>query len=132
MKEFALRLFLGAMVIAMFSPAILAREIASYGLVLPRIGASTTGWLTKTNASGAVNNNESTGGGKNLNTAIRNAYSNTDITPTYNLSSGSRIIMDYNGGGRHYIYSNTTLALASQFGNLVKIQTQGTWSPDQW
>ena len=79
-----------------------------------------------------INNNYSTGGGKTLNTSIRSAYSGADITTVYQLSSGSRIVMYYNGGGDNYIGSDTRLAMAPQFGNHVRIHTSGSWSPDSY
>ncbi|MFR9406123.1 hypothetical protein ACLVT7_13480, partial [Streptococcus pneumoniae] len=89
----------------MFLPTVLARQIGNYDLTLPRWGSDTTSELEKENASAGINNNDSTGGGKRLNTPIRSAYSGSDITPVYSLGSGSRIVMYYNGGGDNYIGS---------------------------
>lgn len=64
----------------MFLPTVLARQIGNYDLTLPRWGSDTTSELEKENASAGINNNDSTGGGKRLNTSIRSAYSGSDIT----------------------------------------------------
>ncbi|VQJ09223.1 Uncharacterised protein [Streptococcus pneumoniae] len=116
----------------MFLLTVLARQIGDYDLTLPRWGSDTTSELEKENASAGVNNNDSTGGGKRLNTSIRSAYSGSDITPVYSLGSGSRIVMYYNGGGDNYIGSGTRLAMAPQFGNHVRIHTSGSWNPDSY
>ena len=116
----------------MFLPTVLARQVGDYDLTLPRFHSDTTSALEKENASAGINNNDSTGGGKTLNTSIRSAYSGADITPMYQLSSGSRIVMYYNGGGDNYIGSDTRLAMAPQFGNHVRIHTSGSWSPDSY
>ncbi|HGP8660919.1 TPA: hypothetical protein ACLXCH_001224 [Streptococcus pneumoniae] len=113
---------------SLFLPTVLARQIGDYDLTLPRWGSDTTSELEKDNASAGINNNDSTGGGKTLNTSIRSAYSGSDITPV----SGSRIVMYYNGGGDNYIGSGTRLAMAPQFGNHVRIHTSGSWSPDSY
>ena len=117
---------------SLFLPTVLARQIGDYDLTLPRFSSDTTSALEKENASAGINNNDSTGGGKTLNTSIRSAYSGADITPVYQLSSGSRIVMYYNGGGDNYIGSDTRLAMAPQFGNHVRIHTSGSWSPDSY
>ncbi|VQD08438.1 Uncharacterised protein [Streptococcus pneumoniae] len=117
---------------SLFLPTVLARQIGDYDLTLPRWGSDTTSELEKENASAGINNNDSTGGGKTLNTSIRSAYSGSDITPVYSLGSGSRIVMYYNGGGDNYIGSGTRLAMAPQFGNHVRIHTSGSWSPDSY
>ena len=70
---------------SLFLPTVLARQIGDYDLTLPRFGADTTSELEKENASAGINNNDSTGGGKTLNTSIRSAYSGADITPMYQL-----------------------------------------------
>lgn len=67
----------------MFLPTVLARQIGNYDLTLPRWGSDTTSELEKENASAGINNSDSTGGGKRLNTSIRSAYSGSDITPVY-------------------------------------------------
>ncbi|WP_227990705.1 hypothetical protein [Streptococcus ruminantium] len=121
-----------ALLLGVVSPTVLSRDILDYSLVSPRIGSVTTGRITKQNASRGVNRNYSTGGGKTLNTSIRNAYSGSDVTPTYSLPSGSRIVMSYNGSGSNYVGESTTLALAPQFGNLVRVATNGNWSPDEY
>lgn len=121
-----------ALLLGGVSPTVLSRDILDYSLVSPRIGSVTTGRITKQNASRGVNRNYSTGGGKTLNTSIRNAYSGSDITPTYSLPSGSGIVMSYNGSGSNYVGESTTLALATQFGNLVRVATNGNWSPDEY
>lgn len=69
----------------MFLPTVLARQIGNYDLTLPRWGSDTTSELEKENASAGINNSDSTGGGKRLNTSIRSAYSGSDITPVYSL-----------------------------------------------
>lgn len=117
---------------SLFLPTVLARQIGDYDLTLPRWGSDTTSELEKENASAGINNNDSTGGGKRLNTSIRSAYSGSDITPVYSLGSGSRIVMYYNGGGDNYIGSGTRLAMAPQFRNHVRIHTSGSWSPDSY
>lgn len=103
-----------------------------YNVTLPRQGASTTGYAKKENDSRGVNSNTAIGGNKNLNTAIRRTSNGVDITPVYTLASGSRIIMSYSGGGSSYKGAGTTLALASKLGNSVRIQCQGSWSPDEY
>ncbi|HEV1983245.1 TPA: hypothetical protein VYQ26_002161, partial [Streptococcus pneumoniae] len=65
---------------SLFLPTVLARQIGDYDLTLPRWGSDTTSELEKENASAGINNNDSTGGGKTLNTSIRSAYSGSDIT----------------------------------------------------
>ncbi|HEM4449013.1 TPA: hypothetical protein U1Y82_001811 [Streptococcus suis] len=117
--------------LGLVSPTVFSRGVLDYSMVLPRIGSTTTGSIVKVTHSRGVNRNDSTGDGKTLNTSIRNYHSGSDITPTYSLPSGARVLMSYHGSGSHYVNETTTLGLATQFGNTVRVQTTGSWSPDE-
>lgn len=106
------------------------KTIKSYNIILPRIGNSTTGNIIKVNKSAGINNNQSIGGGKTLNTSIKRASNGSDITPSLKIGSGSRVAFNYNGGNSNYVGANTKLSMASGLLNVVRIQTQGSWSPD--
>ncbi len=67
----------------MFLLTVLARQIGDYDLTLPRWGSDTTSELEKENASAGINNSDSTGGGKRLNTSIRSAPIVGQILPRY-------------------------------------------------
>lgn len=113
------------------SASAVSRTVRGYNVTLPRQGASTSGYAVKANNSKGINNNSAIGGNKHLNTAIRRTSNNTDITPVYTLTPGSRIALNYKGGGSAYRGAGTTLSLSSKLGNLVRIQAQGSWSPDE-
>ncbi len=121
-----------ALLLGGVSPTVLSRDILDYSLVSPRIGSVATGRMIKQNALRGVNRNYSTGGGKTLNTSIRNAYSRNDIIPAYSLPSGSRIVMSCNVSGSNYVDESTTVAIPTQFGNLVRVAINGNWSPDEY
>ncbi|WP_227985522.1 MULTISPECIES: hypothetical protein [Streptococcus] len=108
------------------------RDIADYDVTIPRFGAITTGRVYKENSSNGVNRNYAIGGNKRMTTSIRLTRTGGDITPSLQMSSGSRIILRYNGGGDAYAGSTTTLALATPLTTVVRVQAQGSWSPDEW
>jgi endonuclease I len=108
-----------------------ARQVASYNITTPRQGSITTGSLTKANSSRGVHNNTAIGGNKRINTSIRRRSNNADITPSYNMGAGSRILLNYSGGGSAYRGVNTTLGVATPITTTVQVQAQGSWSPDE-
>lgn len=106
-----------------------ARNIDEYDMIMPRFGRVTkTDSLYKTNQSRAVNNNTSVGGGYTMHCAI---YRGEDkMTPTYSAGSGDRIYLGYNDPSDA---KGSYLRLGGWTGlsTYVKVQTSGSWSPDE-
>lgn len=107
-----------------------AYTIDGYNVTTPRIGSITTGRIVKKSSKRGVHHNTFIGGGKRINTSIRNARYNTDITPQYQMGSGDRIYLSYNNGGDSYIGVTTTLGIASPLTTFVKLNVRGSWSAD--
>lgn len=109
----------------------LAREIKSYDVTIPKFGSITTGEIKKVDLTKGVHNNTAIGGNKRINTSIRKASNNSDITPSYNMGPGDRILMSYSGGASAYKGTKTTLALSTPLTTVVSVDSQGSWSPDE-
>ncbi|MDO8963836.1 MAG: hypothetical protein Q7W30_05005 [Coriobacteriia bacterium] len=108
-----------------------ARTIASYDLVVPRLGGTVyTGSLTKVNYSRGVDNNTSNGAGYSMYTAIYHP-STTRVTPSYGLASGSRILISYNAG-QNMPGTGYRLGHTNKLTTIVNVQSSGSWSPDEY
>ncbi len=107
-----------------------ARHIASYDLIVPRFGSAVayTHPLTKVNYSRGVDNNRSIGGGRSMYSAI---YRGTrQVTPRRLISSGSRVLHSYYSG-QNQPGTGYRLGHRSRFTEPYRIQTRGSWSPDE-
>ena len=107
-----------------------AREIRGYDITIPRFGNITTGRATKEGYTNGVHNNSAIGGNKRINTSIQHANTGNDITPSYSMGSGDRIELAYYNGADAYVGNATTLSVATPVTTYVKVQAQGSWSPD--
>jgi len=107
-----------------------ARYIASYDLIVPRLGGTAfTNPLTKVNYSRGVDNNKTVGGDYKVYSAI---YRNTTrVTDKKLISDGDRVLHSYYSGqnqpGTGYRLGHTNQLLTP-----VRVQTTGTWSPDEY
>ena len=132
MRKIKVVVFIGSVgLIAGMAFPVFARNIGSYNVTIPAEGSITNGKLLKTGLTEGVNNNTAIGGNKKINTSIRRASNNSDITYGVTMTAGTRAILDYKGGASAYKGVNTTLGLATPLLTVVKVQAQGTWSPDQ-
>ena len=110
--------------------AVSAREISDYDMIMPRFGGRTvTDSLYKTNQSRGVNNNTSIGGGYTMHCAIFRG--DAQMTHTYSAGSGDRIYLNYNSPSDAE-GSNLRLGGWTGFATYVKVQTSGSWSPDEY
>ncbi len=124
------RLFAGVCAMLMMGTmTVSARNIADYNLTMPRLGGVTkTDSLYKTSQTRGVNNNTSVGGGYTMHCAI---YKGEDkVTATHSAGSGDRIYIKYNDPASA---ENCNLKLGAWTGlsTYVKVQTSGSWSPDE-
>lgn len=116
-------LMMGTMVVS-------ARNIANYDITMPRFGGVTkTDSLYKTNQSRAVNNNTAVGGDYTMHCAIYRGENK--MTSTYSASSGDRIYLSYNSPSDAE-GSNLKLGGWTGLTTYVKVQTRGSWSPDEY
>lgn len=107
-----------------------ARQIASYDVTIPRQGNITTGRLIKEGYTNGVHRNDAIGGNKRINTSIKRASDGIDITGSYTMGAGDRIELAYRNGSGAYVGSATTLSIATPLSTYVRVQAQGSWSPD--
>ncbi|AGM98260.1 hypothetical protein [Streptococcus iniae] len=121
---------LAVMGIGVFVTQVSARPIAGYDVTIPRFGNINTGRLVKEGYTNAVHRNNSIGGNKRINTSIKHANTGNDITGSYSMGAGDRIELAYNGGSGAYVNNATTLSIATPATTVVKVQAQGSWSPD--
>jgi len=125
------KLFAGVCAMLMMGTMVVsARNIANYDMIMPRFGGVTkTDSLYKTNQSRAVNNNTSVGGDYTMHCAI---YRGGDkMTSTHSAGSGDRIYLDYNSPSNAE-GSNLKLGGWTGLTTYVKVQTRGSWSPDEY
>lgn len=107
-----------------------ARYIASYDLIVPRLGGTAFTYpLTKVNYSRGVDNNTVVGGDYKVYSAIYRET--TRITDKKLISDGDRVLHSYYSGqnqpGTGYRLGHTNQLLTP-----VRVQTLGTWSPDEY
>ncbi|MFA9414795.1 MULTISPECIES: hypothetical protein [unclassified Streptococcus] len=107
-----------------------ARQIGDYDVTIPRFGNITTTTLYKENHTNGVHQNDAIGGNKRINTSIQLSRTGADITGSYQMGPGDVIYMPYHGGAGAYIGSGTKLSIATPVSTVVKVQAQGSWSPD--
>ncbi|WP_447460183.1 hypothetical protein [Streptococcus phocae] len=107
-----------------------ARQIAGYDITIPRYGNITTGRLIKEGYTNGIHRNNAIGGNKRINTSIKRASNGADITGSYQMGPGDRIELSYRGGAGAYVNNATTLSVATPVTTVVKVQAQGSWSPD--
>ena len=106
-----------------------ARNIAYYDLIVPRLGGSAyTSPLTKVGTSRAVDNNTSIGGGKRVWSSI--SRGTTTVSYFVWMSSGERVLHDYRPG-QNVPTTGYRVRHMSDLLEPVRIQTRGTWSPDE-
>lgn len=106
-----------------------AREISDYDMIMPRFGGVTyTDTLLKDNQSRAVNNNTSVGGGYTMNCAIYRG--NDKLTGDRSAGSGDRIYISYKNPSND-VGTRVKLGCWTSLGSHVKVQTRGSWSPDE-
>ncbi|MBK0347103.1 hypothetical protein JDW15_00460 [Aerococcaceae bacterium zg-ZJ1578] len=117
-------------VFGVFVSQISARQIAGYDITIPRFNNITTGYLIKEGYTNAIHRNNAIGGNKRINTAIKNANTGSDITSVYQMGAGDRIALAYNGGAGAYVNTATTLSVSTPVSTVVRVQAQGSWSPD--
>lgn len=116
-----------SMILLGFSYAF-ARNIASYDLIVPRLGGTAfTEPLTKVSSSSGVDNNTNIGGGYRHYTAI---YRGVDrVTERVEITAGSRVILRFNSG-QNLPGTGYRLGHTSELFTPVRVQARGTWSPD--
>jgi len=106
-----------------------ARYIASYDMIVPRFGGSAyTSPLTKVNTSRAVDNNTSIGGNKRVWSSI--SRGTTNVSYFVWLSSGQRVLHSYRPN-QNVPTTGYRLRHHSDLLEPVRIQTRGSWSPDE-
>jgi len=106
-----------------------ARHIASYDMIVPRFGgAAFTSPLEKLNTSRAVDNNTSIGGNKRVWSSITRGVTNVSFFVW--LTSGERVLHSYRPG-MNVPGTGYRLRHHSDLLEPVRIQTRGSWSPDE-
>ncbi|HFZ6943048.1 TPA: hypothetical protein ACGMLK_000102 [Streptococcus agalactiae] len=125
------KLFAGVCAMLLMGTTVVsAREVDTYNLIMPRFGGITkTDSLYKSNQSRAVNNNTSVGGGYTMHSAIYRGENK--MTSTYSAGSGDRIYLNYNSPSDAQ-GSNLRLGGWTGLSTYVKVQTTGSWSPDEY
>lgn len=130
-KKITAKLLTLIMAFTMLSSVAYARNIGNYDLIIPRFGAMNySSPLKKTDATRAVNNNTSIGGGYTLNCAIYKSSDNSKMSGTKSFSSGDRIYISYNDASSAK-GQNVKLGIWSSLTTTVKVQASGSWSPDE-
>ncbi|MBT9283074.1 MAG: hypothetical protein KM312_10815 [Hydrogenibacillus schlegelii] len=109
----------------------LARNIERYDLIIPPFGQTAfTAPTSKVNYSRGVDNNSSIGGGYAQYTAIYRGNT-LQVTEKVEIRSGDRVLLPYLPGqnlpGEGYRLGHT-----SKLTTYVRVQAQGTWSPDEY
>lgn len=108
-----------------------ARHIGNYDMIMPRGGGiSYTDSLTKTGTTRAVNNNTSIGGGYTMHCAIYKNSDSSKLSSTKICGSGDRVMIDYNNASSANGMS-VKMGGWTSLTTTVKVQTSGTWSPDE-
>lgn len=125
------KLFAGVCAMLMMGTMVVsARNVANYDMIMPRFGGVIkTDSLYKTNQTRAVNNNTSIGGGYTMHCAIYRG--GNKMTSTYLVGSGDRIYLDYNSPSDAE-GSKLKLGGWTRLFTYVKVQTSGSWSPDEY
>lgn len=109
--------------------AVSAREVSEYDLIMPRFGGVTkTDSIYKTNQSRGVNNNSYVGGGYTMHCAIYRGENK--MTSTHSAGSGDKVHLDYDSPSDAK-GSQLKLGAWTGFTTYVKVQTRGSWSPDE-
>lgn len=108
-----------------------ARNVADYNLTMPRLGGKIyTSSLKKTGTTKAVNNNTSIGGGYTMHCAIYKASDSSKMSSTKSCGSGDRILIPYNDASSAKGV-NVKMGAWTSLTTGVKVQTSGSWSPDE-
>ena len=118
------------LILVMSTMYISARSVGSYDITMKRFGGvSYTDSLYKENQSRAVNNNTYIGGGYSMGCAIYRGE--TRISEIRTIYMGDRVYLNYHAPSDAE-HSRVRLGAWSKITTYVKVQTQGTWSPDEY
>lgn len=107
-----------------------AQVVQTYDVTIPRVGSTHTGSIVKQKNNSAVHNNRAIGGNKRISTSIARHGNKVNITGSKTMGAGDRVLLTYNGGASAYKGARTTLRISTPVTTVVRVQAQGSWSPD--
>lgn len=117
------------MILSVGMPAF-AQVVKTYDVTIPRFGSTHTGSIVKKKKNSGVHNNRGIGGNQRISTSIAWHGNKVNITGSKTMSAGDRVLLSYKGGASAYTGARTTLRISTPVTTVVRVQAQGSWSPD--
>ncbi len=130
MKQKVMLIMCVVFVMATMAVSAVSRKIDDYDMIMPRFGKRIyTDSLQKVSQTRGVNNNIVVGGGYAMNCAIFDT-NNRILTNAKKVKSGDRVYLNYKVPDNN-LKKFVKLGGWTGLTKIVKVQTRGTWSPDE-